>query len=525
MYDFYSDRTIFSSRSRPSPRKSLRIVRRSGRRFLPARLCTGRTGSGNSFPMPPAPPRQPTECRTSARRIFLSAGFCTSPHLHAPTPPCRLHAPLPPDGHRSIPPHLSGSTRFRHRTQPRPAVQEISPTQTRRTRLRPYFDKPDENGPPGRGSFPSPTGRYPPTTKIFLPFILPKRSANRHTFSPTEHWHARRKGNRSHHSSSTSLLHPYPMPSPPCTQRKRPGNPRRSSLTSTSTRRNRERFAPPPSSRPVFDYRAKKVESPRHKIFSTASHPDPACPYSSGIGRIPDPPDLPCGCRTKIATGKTDRSPPRLRATDARIPADRHRHEPFVCPLKQTVARRYTKLSTLRPLPATEVCRAHFPAVHRPENRVPRPSSAKHKIRSSGRSISLRERKPSGKNRKQDIRKADNEKSRTGPPSKPPQQNLLVSAHRTSFSRKSPLSLSRNATPSERCLFMRYNRCSTSEAIRIKRYSRAVYTLSHHFVFLGRSENEREDVLPDTLPCILSSLILRARGIPAIRRVWRIRHP
>lgn len=437
MYDFYSDRTIFSSRSRPSPRKSLRIVRRFGRSFLPGRFCTGRTGSGSSFPVPPASPRQPTECRTSARRIFLSAGFRTSPlsmrrllhavctrlYLRTDTRTSRLIFPVPPV--------------FAIEYNRGPPCRKFPLTQTRHTRLRPYFDNPDENGPARPPVFPFPNRPLPAHSENFSSLHPPKTFRKPARILPNRDRHARRKG-------TTAIIHRQL----PCSIRTRYRPPlhtgetfRQPSAFASAVyiaRRNGNdsllRRHPAPSSATAQKSRIPAAQ----KIFSTASHPAPHSPTLPASGRIPDPPDLPCGCRTKIATGKTDRSPPRLRTTDARSPAHRRRHELFVRPLKQTVTRRHTKFSTLRPLPATEVYRVHFPAVHRPEDRAPRPSSAKHKIRPSGRSISLRERKPSGKNRKRDIRKADNEKSRTGPPSKPPQQNLLLSAHRTRFFGKKP---------------------------------------------------------------------------------------
>ncbi len=256
MYDFYSDRTIFSSRSPWLPRNSLRIVRRSGRRFLPARFCTGRTGSGSSFPVPPAPP--PTADRMpdlraknfSLRRLLYIAA------LHAPTPPCRLHAPLPPDGHRSIPPHLSGSTRFRHRTQPRPSVQEISPQTDSAHPSSPVFRQAGRKRTrPAAGLSLSPTGRYPPIAKTSLPFILPKRSANRHVFSPTV------TGTRGGKEPQPSVIVNFPAPSVPDTAPAHRGNvPAALGVRLCCIHRTakRERFAPPSSSRPVFGYRAKK---------------------------------------------------------------------------------------------------------------------------------------------------------------------------------------------------------------------------------------------------------------------------
>lgn len=371
------------------------------------------------FPCHPPLPRQPTECRTSARRILLSAGFCTSPlstrlYLRTDTGASRLIFPVPPV--------------FAIEHNRGPPWRKFPLTQTRHTRLRPYFDKPDENGPPGRGSFPFPNRPLPAHSENFSSLHPPKTFRKPARILPNRDRHARRKGTAViiHRQLLCSIRSRY---RPPCTQRKRPGNPRRSPLLYTlhgeTENDSHLRRHPAPSSATAQKSRIPAAQ----KIFSTASHPAPHSPTLPASGRIPDPPDLPCGCRTKIATGKTDRSPPRLRTTDARSPADRRRHELFVRPLKQTVTRRHTKFSTLRPLPATEVCRVHFPAVHRPEDRAPRPSSAKHKIRPSGRSISLRERKPSGKNRKRDIRKAENEKPRTGPPSKHPQQNLLLSAH------------------------------------------------------------------------------------------------
>lgn len=438
MYDFYSDRTIFSSRSRPYPRKSLRIVRRSGRCFLPARFCTGRTGSGSSFPVPPAPP--PTADRMpdlraknfSLRRLLYIAA------LHAPTPPCRLHTP-----------HLrtdTGAPRLIFPVSPvfaiehnrGPPCRKFPLTQTRHTRLRPYFDKPDENGPPGRGSFPSPNRPLPAHSENSSSLHPPKTFRKPARILPNRDRHARRKG-------TAAIIHRQL----PCSIRTRCRPPLHTEETSRHpsafasavyiARRNGNDSLLRRHPAPVFSYRAKKSNPRSTKNLSDRKSSRPGIPllFRHPV-ESPDSPDLPCGCRTKIATGKTDRSPPRLRTTDARSPADRRRHELFVRPLKQTVTRRYTKFSTLRPLPATEVCRVHFPAVHRPEDRTPRPSSAKHKIRPSGRSISLRERKSSGKNRKRDIRKADNEKSRTGPPSKHPQQNLPVSAHRTRFFGKKP---------------------------------------------------------------------------------------
>lgn len=286
MYDFYSDRTIFSSRSRPSPRNSLRVVRRFGRSFLPGRFCTGRTGSGSSFPVPPASPRQPTECRTSARRIFLSAGFRTSPlsmrrllhavctrlYLRTDTGASRLIFPVPPV--------------FAIEHNRGPPWRKFPLTQTRHTRLRPYFDKPDENGPPGRGSFPSPTGRYPPTAKTSLPFILPKRSANRHIFSPTV------TGTQGGREPQPSVIVNFPAPSVPDTAPAHRGNvPAALGVRLCCIHRTakRERFAPPSSSRPVFGYRAKKSNPRGTKNLFDRKSSSPAFPYSSGIRSNPRP--------------------------------------------------------------------------------------------------------------------------------------------------------------------------------------------------------------------------------------------
>lgn len=288
MYDFYSDRTIFSSRSRPSPRKSLRIVRRSGRRFLPARFCAGRTGSGSSFPVPPE--HSPTADRMpdlraknfSLRRLLYIAA------LHAPTPPCRLHTP-----------HLrtdTGASRLIFPVSPvfaiehnrGPPCRKFPLTQTRHTRLRPYFDKPDENGPPDRGSFPSPNRPLPAHSENFSSLHPPKTFRKPARILPNRDRHARRKG-------TTAIIHcqlPCSIRTrcrPPCTQRKRPGNLRRFSLTSTSTRRNGNdsllRRHPVPSSATAQKSRIPAAQ----KIFPTASRPVPAFPHSSGIRSNPRP--------------------------------------------------------------------------------------------------------------------------------------------------------------------------------------------------------------------------------------------
>lgn len=117
--------------------------------------------------------------------------------------------------------------------------------------------------PPGRRSFPSPTDHYPPTAKISLPCILPKRSANRHVFSPTV------TGTRGGREPQPSFIVNFPAPSvpdtvPPCTQGKRSGSPRRSPLLYTShgeTGTIRSSVVIPPRLR----LPRKKVESPRHK--------------------------------------------------------------------------------------------------------------------------------------------------------------------------------------------------------------------------------------------------------------------
>lgn len=108
------------------------------------------------FPCHPPLPRQPTECRTSARRIFLSAGFCTSPlsmrrllhavcthlYLRTDTGASRLIFPVPPV--------------FAIEHNRGPPCRKFPLRQTRHTRLRPYFDKPDENGPARPRVFPFP---------------------------------------------------------------------------------------------------------------------------------------------------------------------------------------------------------------------------------------------------------------------------------------------------------------------------------------------------------------------------------
>lgn len=469
MYDFYSDRTIFSSRSRPYPRKSLRIVRRFGRRFLPARFCTGRTGSGSSFPVPPASPRQPTECRTFARRIFLSAGFCTSPlpmHrlLHAVC--TRLYLRTDTGASRLIFP-VSPVFAIEHNRGP--PCRKFPLTQTRHTRLRPYFDKPDGNGPPGRGSFLSPTGRYPPTAKISLPFILPKRSANRHVSSPTV------TGTRGGKEPQPSFIvnspaHPYPIP-PPCTQRKRPGNLRRSPLLYTShgeTGTIRSSVViPPPSSATAQKSRIPAAQ----KIFSTASRPVPAFPYSSGIRSNPRL------ARPTVRMSNEDRD-----GQNGPLPASSS-HDGRTKPGRQTKARTFRpsvktdrhasthKIFYLAPpachgnLPCTLPCRPPSgrqdasPILYKTQNSSFRP---KHfpagKKTDPAKTENGTYEKPTTKNRGRDRPRNIRSKTSSSPRTEP------------AFSEKSPLPLSRNATPSERCLFMRYNRCPTSEALRIKRY-------------------------------------------------------
>ena len=223
------------------------------------------------FPCHPSLPRQRTECRTSARRIFLSAGFCTSPlpmrrllhavctrlYLRTDTGASRLIFPVPPVfaiEHNRGPPFPS------HRLGPR---------------LRPYFDNLDENGPPGRRSFPSPTGSYTPTAKISLPFILPKRSANRHVFSPTV------TGTRGGREPQLSFIVNFPAPSVPDTAPAHRGNvPAALGVRLCCIHRTakRERFAPPSSSRPVFGYRAKKSNPRSTKNLSDRKWSRPGIP-------------------------------------------------------------------------------------------------------------------------------------------------------------------------------------------------------------------------------------------------------
>ena len=472
------------------------------------------------FPCHPPLPRQPTECRTSARRIFLSAGFCTSPlsmrrllhavctrlYLRTDTRASRLIFPVPPV--------------FAIEHNRGPPWRKFPLTQTRHTRLRPYFDKPDENGPPGRGSFPSPPGRYPPTAKTSLPFILPKRSANRHVFSPTV------TGTQGGREPQPSVIVNFPAPSVPDTAPAHRGNvPAALGVRLCCIHRTakRERFAPPSSSRPVFGYRAKKSNPRSTKNLFDRKSSRPGIPTLFRHRSNPRP-DLPTVRMWNEDRDGQNGPLPASSSHDGRTkPGDRRRHELFVRPLKQTVTRRYTKFSTLRPLPATEVCRAHFPC--RPPSgrqgaspilRKTQNSSFRLKHFSAGKKT-IRQKQKTG-HTKSRQRKTENGTALETSAAKPPPLRTLNPLLR-------PLPRSGNATPSERCLFMRYNRCPTSEAIRIKRYPVRFHTLLHHSVLLKALRKRKEGVLPDTLPCILSSLILRARGIPAIRRVWQIRHP